>query len=809
MSDYVPLTLKYRPQYFRDLVGQEVPARTIQNMLRAERVHPSLIFGGSRGTGKCVRGDTFVWSASGLDEIDHFFDGEWGLKDLNTPIAGKDGWDSSVAFYSQPSVSTKLLKFASGRELEGTPVHRIWTVNSQWDWEFLGKMQEGSYVPLFLGGPELFDGEDSLEDLEMLGYLVGDSSYTEKGRVQICCAGKESLEWVSDWLSSKGWDFVVYRDLRRDALWNVHCKEFEFLKWLHGKWQIGYVSSPFKTIPRSVTRLHRKCISAFVRGLWQADGYCAGNNEIGMASKKLILQLQEILRYLGVMTTYISKFNSKYQRDYHYLYVVSWESHQLLREIVGKKIPSSGNLDSVASGLKNSMSDRDIVPVGHGDLFRIKHSRSWDRSYKSIYWIQRLERGTENLTKERLSAILSEFRRAGVNYPEYFNSLVSRDIRWDRIESVEDSVCDVFDFTIPGRESFIGNGYENHNTTTARIVARALNCEQRTKDCEPCGQCKTCLEILDETSWAVQEIDAASHGSVDDIRTIKSELNYTNLAGQYRVWVIDECHALSSQAWQAFLKLLEEPPPRVVFVFCSTETSKIPETIASRSMNFAFSRLTAETIVSRLRFIAEKEMLNVSAEALVAISRSVNGGMRDAISLLDQLITYSQGEVTPKQVQEVLGVLPRDMFFSLAEALVKRQVPEVYRLLQDVYRQISDVGAFLRDFLLFYRDMVLVKLNVNDPDVQADYRKSAESFTSSLPIEYLVQVQTQIQHLIDQVHRANLPARAVVDAGMVYLIYGGVQQTQAPVQQVKVQEPVKKSLSVEEAATLLQGTISG
>jgi DNA polymerase-3 subunit gamma/tau len=312
-------------------------------------------------------------------------------------------------------------------------------------------------------------------------------------------------------------------------------------------------------------------------------------------------------------------------------------------------------------------------------------------------------------------------------------------------------------------------------TTTARIVARALNCTQPV-DQEPCGTCTNCQDITAELSWAVKELDAASNGSVDDIRQIKNDLNYAPLAAtNYVVYVIDEAHSLSNAAWQAFLKLLEEPPPRVVFVFCSTEVHRIPETIVSRSMHFSFPRLHVESIVKRLRYIAGQEQIEVTDEALQAIARSANGGMRDAISLLEQLTVYAQGAIQTTHVQEVLGIVPREVLFELVAALFARMAPPVYALLARIYQQISDVSTFLRDFQLFLRELLLVKLEVPTPDLQADHRLQCQRAVQSLPFEYLQQLQFQVQQILTTINRSSLPARSILDAYVVNLFYGGYQ----------------------------------
>lgn len=377
--------------------------------------------------------------------------------------------------------------------------------------------------------------------------------------------------------------------------------------------------------------------------------------------------------------------------------------------------------------------------------------------------------------------------------PQFFRDLVGQEVPVKTIQNMLKS----------GRlhpSLIFGGSRGTGKTTTARILSRALNCGTHDQEWEPCGACKSCKEIMDEISWAVQEIDAASQGGVDDIRRIKTETNYTQMEGQYRVWVIDECHAMTSAAWQAFLKLLEEPPPRVIFVFASTETHKIPETIASRSMIFPFVRIPVETIVLRLQEIVTKEQFQVAPEALLAIARSVQGGMRDAISLLDQLVTYSQGAVTEQHVREVLGVVSQDIFFNLATALVKRQTHEVYAILQKVYQQISDVSSLIRDFLLFYRDLALAKLEVEIPGGTKEYTAACSSFVKDLPVEYLLSCQHHLQNVSDILHRATLPARAVTDMGMLQLFYGGMSTApQAVVAQPVVSAPTApRPLSVTE-----------
>lgn len=316
-------------------------------------------------------------------------------------------------------------------------------------------------------------------------------------------------------------------------------------------------------------------------------------------------------------------------------------------------------------------------------------------------------------------------------------------------------------------------------TTSARILARALNCENVDKDTyEPCDKCDTCNEIINERSFAVQEMDAASHGLVDDVRRIKEEIRYSDNS-KTRVYIIDECHSLTHNAWQAFLKLLEEPPPGVVFAFCTTEVHKIPDTIVSRSMNFPFQRMTAEKIVSRLNYIAKLEDIKVEEGVFLEIAKHVNGGMRDAISKLDQLVSYTNnGLILREHVTQIVGSVNISLLFDIYRALVSSDIQGLYKLLNTAYTEISDVSVLVNDLIMFYRDLMLVKAGVGVKDAQKDYIDSLAHVIANVPLEYLLECQNQLHGIGDQIRRSALPARAVLDVYITKLLYGGMRSHQ-------------------------------
>jgi DNA polymerase-3 subunit gamma/tau len=206
-------------------------------------------------------------------------------------------------------------------------------------------------------------------------------------------------------------------------------------------------------------------------------------------------------------------------------------------------------------------------------------------------------------------------------------------------------------------------------TTLSRIFAKALNCLSP-KGVEPCGECENCRQIAEGRSIDVTELDAASHNKVEDVRPIIEAVQFKPATSKYKVFIIDECHMLTNAAWNALLKTLEEPPPYVRFIFATTEGDKMMATIVSRCQRFDLRRIQTHQIVSRLSYICGKEKIKASDDALLAIARGAEGGMRDALSSLDQLIAFKGGEVTEEDALSVFGLVSRSELESLAGAIL-------------------------------------------------------------------------------------------------------------------------------------------
>ena len=249
-------------------------------------------------------------------------------------------------------------------------------------------------------------------------------------------------------------------------------------------------------------------------------------------------------------------------------------------------------------------------------------------------------------------------------------------------------------------------------TTTARILARVLNCEKG-PTIDPCGTCSFCREITEGHCIDVQEIDGASNNGVAEVRDLIDNVQYATSSARYKVYIIDEVHMLSKSAFNALLKTLEEPPPRVIFIFATTELIKIPETILSRCQCFEFKPLSNAQITKQLELICGQEGIQIDEKGLVEISKIGAGSMRDAQSLLDQVIAYSGKKVDTDSVEAVLGIVGGTTLELFAEQLIKREPSELITLVQEVANQGKDLGLFCRSVMEYLRNLLMVKVSRN------------------------------------------------------------------------------------------------
>ena len=246
-------------------------------------------------------------------------------------------------------------------------------------------------------------------------------------------------------------------------------------------------------------------------------------------------------------------------------------------------------------------------------------------------------------------------------------------------------------------------------TTVAKILARAVNCEHPV-DGSPCGECPSCKQILAGTSLNVVEIDAASNNGVENIREIREQVQYPPTEGKYRVYIIDEVHMLSTGAFNALLKTLEEPPSYVIFILATTEVHKIPITVLSRCQRYDFRRITLDTITARLKELTEAENMPVEDKALRYVAKAGDGSMRDALSLLDQCAAFHFGEtLTYEHVLDVLGAVDNSVFRDLFHAIRENRTKDCILKLEEMVVQGRELSQFVVDFIWFLRNLLLLR----------------------------------------------------------------------------------------------------
>ena len=229
-------------------------------------------------------------------------------------------------------------------------------------------------------------------------------------------------------------------------------------------------------------------------------------------------------------------------------------------------------------------------------------------------------------------------------------------------------------------------------TTTARIISKALNCP-KTKSGVPCNQCNICQEIIDGRNLDVLEIDGASNRGIEEIRNLREQIKYTPMGSNYKVFIIDEVHMLTNQAFNALLRTLEEPPSHGKFILATTDIHKVPSTIISRCQRFDFNRITSEVISKRLSVILKSENIAIDNESLLSISQKADGSMRDALSLLDQVIAYSGESIAIEDVSTVIGLIPNEIYFDFTDAIVEKD----YNKMMSVISSIQNAGLSLQD----------------------------------------------------------------------------------------------------------------
>lgn len=289
-------------------------------------------------------------------------------------------------------------------------------------------------------------------------------------------------------------------------------------------------------------------------------------------------------------------------------------------------------------------------------------------------------------------------------------------------------------------------------TSTAKILAKAINCTNLQQG-EPCNECEMCKKINSGTAIDVIEMDAASHNGVDNIRDIIDEVQYPPREANYKVYIIDEVHMLSTGAVNAFLKTLEEPPSRVIFILATTDPQKLPITILSRCQRFDFKRIRSTDILERLRKIVTEQGVLADDRSLSLIARISDGAMRDALSILDQAISMGDGKVNYDDVVNMLGLVTNDSMLRLVDAVIERSVESSIRVLDEVVYGGKDIYTYIKDLIMHFRNLMMVKVSKNPEDIidmSLDNLEALKNQASKLRLEEIMRCIRVLQETEEQ-----------------------------------------------------------
>jgi DNA polymerase III subunit gamma/tau len=685
--------LKYRPLKFSDVLGQDGSVQLLKRrLMNRTALSTSYIFSGAFGSGKCVSGDTFVPSTRGLCPISSLM-GPNQIDPLSIGVVQEET-NSTAAFSYRGGVrQTIRLRTKLGFELEGTPNHRIRVMASDGtiQWRQLGDISKGDYACIVRRGicgsgadisgynyvhnlhdmsSKTFVPPSSLDENwgELMGYLVGDGSCKNTNSVSISCAESDVKERIACLLLQLGGSSSDTPDKRRPGLSNLRCSRKQFRSFL-AYLGVGYVGAGDKVVPWAVMASPAPVVCAFLRAYFESDGSVGGGAiEAVTKSKELARQLQVLLANLGIITRRYEKNHPKY--GIYWRILVRGTSVEAFAEQVGfvsarKKEALSDFLKKVhARGLKRKLSNvYDVVPsqLRHVERFYASLPKSLHTCELGRFF--RARHGIASCTNVQVSRIARDFG----HLPEaaHFVHLQRVNYVYDPVVSLDSGEAEVFDLNVPVGESFSANGFMNHNTTLARILARALLCDNLSEDQEPCNECDNCRAILDDSSGAFVEFDAASKGTIDNVRAIVDELPFSVFGAPKRVYLLDEIHRMSRDAQDVLLKPLEER--KFVGLFCTTEPEKIRGAIRSRCEHYTIRKVTREDILARAKKILELESVAYEDDAILIVIDYSGGHVRDVLNRLEMIA--QMGSVTVENTRAYLKLSVVATYYEVLLAL--------------------------------------------------------------------------------------------------------------------------------------------
>jgi len=722
---------KYRPKTFSEVVGQEHIVKTLTNALSMEKVAHAYLFTGPRGTGKCVKFNTNVVDAltgQVLTVEEAHKQKQTNLLSLHPDyklkrIQPSDYIDDGI----KPcyKVTTAL-----GKEIEVTLSHPFLTVEG---WKKLSELKIGSRI----GVPRVLPvfGKKKMSDykVKVVAHLITEGSVADFNH-SIGFTNSDPV-LVNDFVSaakrfgnikimkydSGGTRTPTYRTtqiIRQNWINQPGQSQNSIMRFAKKLSLIGQKSAD-KVIPSEIFQLNKPSLSLFLKTLYSGDGGVDFSNTPTISyyssSKKLIEQTQHLLLRFGI----ISRIRYKPVKYNDGRIFPNWALETSNRESISIFVNQIGFIGEKAKKIERMATYLESRPV----------NPNYDTIPVEIYNFVKAEKESSDKTwcdvglalgykkpKGASPSIYSPSRNKLRVYDKVLNSqevlsIADSDIYWDRIINIEyTGDYQVYDLVVPETHNFVANDFIVHNTTIARLLAKAVNCPNR-KESEPCNKCDVCQEISQGKSLDLIEVDAASNRGIDEIRELRDGIKFSPNRLKYKVFIIDEVHQLTKEAFNALLKTLEEPPAHAIFILATTEIHKVPQTIISRCQRFDFHKLSLEKIAGRLNWIAQQEKVKIENPALELIALNADGSIRDGESLLGQIMSMEDKNITLEEVQTILGVTDIKAVQDLIKYLAENKRGEAIAHINQVANQGYDLIQFSKSLINYLRKMMVLKVD--------------------------------------------------------------------------------------------------
>jgi DNA polymerase III subunit gamma/tau len=691
---------------FADLLGQEGMVRLLQARLKeGTALDTNYIFSGAHGSGKCVRGDTLVPTSRGLVPIKSLM-GPNKVDPLSVEVVQETGAITKTSHSYRDGVqNTICIRTHHGYELEGTDKHRIRVMaeDGTIQWRYLGDIRNGDYACIARGG--IFgsgadisgfkynrnERDQSSKDFQaprrlnedwgvILGFMIGDGDCLNKNGISLSCAEVEvKQEILRRIYQATGFSTHATRDRRRSTLEVLRCNSVRLLAFLR---HIGvdpeYAGG--KHVPWSIMASPRNVVRAFLRGYFESDGTVGKSGvEVLTKSEHLAREVQVLLLQFGIVARRFRKLHPIHG-TYWRLRLKRTSVDKFFEEINFVSSRKVAELHALvtrrhARGRRAMTNTYDYVPYQNERIRAFYNALPKERRTRAISNLLRCRHEAVSCTYRQLHGLCVLFH--DVPGVEHFRRIYDTNYFFDPIVSITYGRCEVYDLSVPDGEMFSANGFMNHNTTSARILAKAILCEQLEKGSpnpEPCNECDNCVTITDGASAAYTEQDAASHGTIDHIRSIVEDLPFAIMGAAKRIYCFDEMHRMSAGAQDVLLKPMEEK--KLLAIMCTTESEKIRGPIRSRCEEYTIRKATREELLGRMKWVLDQEKVKHEDDAVLAVIDHAGGHVRDILNRLEMVAQI--GEVSIEAVREYLNLGSVALSYEILLALTEpRQVIEL------------------------------------------------------------------------------------------------------------------------------------